>query len=106
MMEYKEVKKIVNNIADNEVNYVKDLLEKKFIDKNLEYKKVSAETKLLYEKLIGNMTREQAQILDQLFSSLVCESVILNEFYFKKGLKAGITNLKFLNEIDHVGTML
>ena len=105
-MKYNEVKKIIDGIAENEFNHVQEFLEVNFTDNDLEYKKELAMTELLYKKLEEGMTEEQKKILDELYSSLANEWMELCKFYFKEGLRSGLSNLSFLNEIEWIGTIL
>lgn len=105
-MKYNEVKKIVDGIAENEFRHVQEFLEKDFEDNDLEYKKQSAMTQLLYKKLEESMTEEQKDLLDELDSSMALEGIILCRFFFREGLRAGATNLKFLSEIEYIESIL
>lgn len=59
-------------------------------------------TDVIYKALSKGMTERQRDLLDELLSSLNNETVELCRFYFREGLRAGLTNLKFLNEIDDI----
>ena len=52
------------------------------------------------------MSEEQRKLLLSLDFAIADEWTNICKFYFKEGLKAGICNLKFLNEINSVGSIL
>lgn len=105
-MKFNQVTKIVDGIVENEFRHVQEFLEEDFEDNDLEYKKESAMTQLLYKKLEEGMTEEQKDLLDKLDCSMTLKSTSLCRFFFKEGLRAGLSNLKFLNEIEYIKTIL
>lgn len=105
-MSYSKVKKLVEGIVENEFNHVVEFSEMDFLNNDVEFKKILAMSELLYEKLKEDMTDEQKSLLGELYSSLNNECITLCKFYFKKGLRAGLGNLKFLNEIGYIESIL
>lgn len=105
-MKYDEAKKIVDGIVENEFIHIQRFSENDFAKENLEYKENLVQTYSLYKKLENGMTEEQKDLLDELHSFMVFESVNLSKFYFKEGLRAGLCNLKFLNEIGFIDSIL
>lgn len=105
-MKYNEVKKIVDGIAESEFRHIQKFVEKDFADNDLEYKKESEMSQLLYKKLEKGMTEEQKDSLDELCSSFNNEMIELCRFYFKEGLRAGLSNLKFLSEINYIENIM
>lgn len=105
-MKFNEIKKIVDGIVENEYRHVEEFLENKFQATDLEYKEKSEITNSIYRKLKEDMTEEQKELLDDLYSSFTTESLILLRFFFKEGLRAGLSNLKFLSEIDFIEYIL
>lgn len=105
-MEFDKVTKVIDGVVENEFRHIQEFKEKDFADNDLEYKKKSEMTQLLYKKLEEGMTEEQKDLLDKLYSSMILEGVSLGRFYFKEGVRAGLTNLKFLDEIECIGTII
>ena len=105
-MKFDKVRKIVDGVIENEFRHVEEFLVKGFEDNDIEYKKESAMTQLLYEKLEESLTEEQKDLLDNLYSAMILEGVSLGRFYFKEGVRSGLTNLKFLDEINYIGTII
>lgn len=105
-MKYSKVKKLVEGITENEFRHIQECFEMDFVKSDSEFKKDSAISQELYKKLEKNLTDEQRSLLDDLCSSLCNEHVTLCRFYFKEGLKAGLDNLKFLNAIGYIESIL
>lgn len=100
-MKFDKVRKIVDGVIENEFRHVEEFLVKGFEDK-----KESAMTQLLYEKLEESLTEEQKDLLNNLYSAMILEGVSLGRFYFKEGVRSGLTNLKFLDEINYIGNII
>ena len=71
-MNIKNIENIVNGIVENEFNHVQDT------------------------------TEEQQRLIRELEDSISAEWLKLCIFYFREGLRAGLSNLKFLKEIEHI----
>lgn len=105
-MKFNKVTKIIDGVVENEFRHIQEFAEKDFADNDLEYKKESDLSQLLYKKLEKGMTEEQKDLLDELYSSFNNEMVELCRFYFKEGLRAGLSNLKFLSEINYIENII
>ncbi|MEN8078213.1 hypothetical protein ABFP60_14700 [Clostridioides difficile] len=105
-MNYENVKKIIDGIVENEISHIVMEKEEDFIIKNTDYIKQSEKTKGIYDTLKNQLTEEQQYLLNNLIDSVGLELILLNEFYFKEGLRAGLSNLKFLNEINNSAIIL
>ena len=101
-MNIKNIENIVNGIVENEFNHVQETLEADFENENLEYKQQELITKVIREALKKYTTEEQQRLIRELEDSISAEWLKLCEFYFREGLRAGLTNLKFLKEIEHI----
>lgn len=101
-MNYEKMCKLIDGIIGNEFKHVQEFKEEDFKENDLEYKQESLKENLLYEKLTKSMTKEQKDLLDSLCTSLNNELTDLCRFYFKEGLRVGVSNLKFLTEIEFI----
>lgn len=99
-------KKVIDGAVANEIAYTREYLEVDFTKNNVDYKQSELMTEIIHKALIKDMTKEQRELLDELYSSINNKTVELCNFYFKEGLRAGLTNLKFLNELDDVSSIL
>ena len=99
-------KKIVNGIIDNEIAHIQEHLELDFTKNNIDCRQAALMTEIIHKALSKGMTEKQIDLLDELCSSIANEWIELCRFYFREGLRAGLTNLKFLNEIDNVEYMI
>ena len=105
-MDYEKLKNIVNGIVENEFNHVQETLEADFENENLEYKQQELMTKVIRAALEKDTTEEQQRLIGELENSISNEWIELCRFYFREGLRAGLKNLKFLNEINSIGTII
>lgn len=103
---YSSRKKIVNGVIENEFNHIQETREMNFCNSDIEYKQAQLMTEIIRKVLEKNMTEEQLRLLDEFNSALINELMNVCKFYFREGLSSGLTNLKFLNEIDNVEYMI
>lgn len=101
-MNIKNIEKIVNGIVESEFNHISDLPESEFENENIEYKQKVLMTKVIREALEKDMTEEQQRLIGELEDSVSSEWIEICKFYFREGLRAGLSNLKFLKEIEHI----
>lgn len=97
-MKYEEMKKLINNVMENEFNHVQEYQERKFTDTDKEQLELTETSERLFEKLCEGMPKEYQKLLDEYYSAVGSEWVNLCMFYFKEGVKAGVNNLEFLND--------
>lgn len=105
-MNIKNIENIVNGIVENEFNHTSDISASDFENENFEYKQKVLMTKAIREALKKDTTEEQQRLIRNLEDSISSEWVELCRFYFREGLRAGLSNLKFLNEIDNIECIL
>lgn len=101
-MNIKNIEKIVNGIVESEFNHISDLSASEFENENIEYKQKVLMTKVIREALEKDMTEEQQRLIGELEDSVSSEWIEICKFYFREGLRAGLSNLKFLKEIEHI----
>lgn len=101
-MDYAKLKNIVDGIVENEFNHVQEILEADFENENLEYKQQELMTRVIRAALEKDTTEEQQRLIGELEDSISNEWLELCRFYFRQGLRAGLSNLKFLKEMDHI----
>ena len=101
-MNIKNIENIVNGVVKNEYNRTQETLEVDFENENTEYKQKVLMTQVIREALKKDTTEEQRRLIGELEDSISAEWLELCEFYFREGLRAGLSNLKFLKEIEHI----
>ena len=101
-MNYENLKKIVDGIVENEFNHTSDISASDFENENFAYKQQELITKVIREALKKDTTEEQQRLIGELEDSISAEWLKLCEFYFREGLRAGLTNVKLLKEIEHI----
>lgn len=99
-MEYEKMVKIVNCIIENEVERVRECSEIMFQTGNKEQNELCERANSLRKLLDGILNAEQRDILDKLDSAMTSEWVGFCDFYFRKGVLAGLTNLEYLKELN------
>lgn len=103
-MNYEKMCGLLEGIVESEFNNVQEFRETNFSDKNLEQIELNKVSSELLNKLNSSLSEEQKDLLDEFDVALVNEWVNLCRFYFKEGVAAGLTNLKFLNNINSIGS--
>ncbi|MDU4320117.1 MAG: hypothetical protein E7I47_12490 [Clostridium sp.] len=100
-MKYEEKVKLIESIIENEFQHVQEYEEIKFIDNDVEQKELTATRQKAYEEVRKIDTENKHwKELDNFDCAYVDEWINLCRFYFKQGVAAGLTNLKFLNDIN------
>lgn len=105
-MKYDEAKKIVDGIVENEFIHIQRLKENEFSNIDTEQEQLSKNATEIFEELRSTLSKEQEELLFDLEFAICNEWTNLCIFYFKEGLRAGLSNLKFLNEIGFVESIL
>lgn len=105
-MNYDKMCKLIDGIIENEFNNVQEFKEAGFVDKDIKQQQLNKTSSELMEKLMGTFSEEQKDLLDELDGALASEWINLCRFYFKKGVAAGLTNLKFLSDTDSINWLL
>lgn len=101
-MKYEEIVKLINNVIENEFNHVQEYREREFTDTDKEQMKLTKESGKLFEQLRKDIPEEYKDQLNDYNDALLNEWTNLCIFYFKAGAAAGLTNLQFLKDIEHV----
>ncbi len=97
-MKYEEMRKLIENIIENEFQHIQENCERKFLDKDKEQMELTEESEKLLKQLHENIPEEYQKLLDDYSSAVLYEWVNMCRFYFKEGVKAGTTNLEFLKD--------
>ncbi len=97
-MKYEGIKKLIENVIDNEFMHVQESEERRFIDTDKEQMELTEESEKLLKQLHENIPEEYQKLLDDYSSAVLYEWVNMCRFYFKEGVRAGTTNLEFLKE--------
>lgn len=101
-MNIKNIENIVNGIVENEFINIEENKEATFTNENIEYKQKALMTQVIRVALKKDTTEEQQRLIDEFEDSISVEWLELCKFYFREGLRAGLSNLKFLKEIEHI----
>lgn len=105
-MKYEEVKKLINNVIENEFRTVErenlQGLDTEVLEK---YENYSNEIIRLQEKIQGGLSEEIKEDFLKLANLMTEQLCIEIAYYFKKGVQAGTTNLSFLKDTNMMGTI-
>lgn len=101
-MNYEKICKLVDGIIESEFNNVQEFRETDFSDKDLEQKELNKVSTELMDKLVITLPEETKYLLDEVEAAFINEWINLCRFYFREGVGAGLSNLKFLNGIESV----
>ena len=102
-MKYEDLRKLINNVIENEFQHIQNYEEKDFSDTDKEQKELEDKTTEVFEKLLKSIPEEYRKLIDEYSSAACYEWVNLCRFYFKKGVIAGTTNLNFLKDTKIMG---
>jgi hypothetical protein len=94
---YYSFKNVVRNTIDLEFHHVQEG-EFKHFDKVEEYKKTAERCSEIYHILCDNLPEELHHLVEEFDckkTDLMCDGI---QYYFKKGVISGLTNLKYLEE--------
>lgn len=105
-MNIKNIENIVNGIVKNEFRNIVNNEEATFTNENIEYKQKELMTQVIRGALKKDTTEEQQRLINEFEDSISAEWLELCEFYFREGLRVGLSNLKFLKEIEHIEIIL
>lgn len=105
-MNYEKICKLIDGIIESEFENVQEFRETNFSDKDKEQQQLEDKSSELMDKLMATLSEEQKDILDELDGVLADVWINLCRFYFKEGVAAALTNLKFLDNIDGIGCYL
>lgn len=105
-MIYEKISGLIEGIIESEFGNVQDFREKDFTDSDKEQRAYNCKTIESYNNLKNNLSEENKSLLDDFEVAIIDEWVNMCKFYFKEGVGAGLTNLKFLNDIESVGSYI
>ena len=98
-MKYEVIKKLIINIIENEFVHIQEHEE-------VEYTKIADQevkvevTNNILDRVKEALPKEKRELAEELEAAFIDEWVNMCKFYFKAGVRAGLTNLKFLNDVN------
>lgn len=96
-MNLEDTKKLIKNVIENEFNHILETQQSQDLLEEVEINKISENSSNLYKKLI-EVAPEHRKLIDNFESESSAYWSELCRYYFKKGVIAGTTNLKFLED--------
>lgn len=91
------LKNIIDGTIKNEFEHIEDAMAIKSV---VEWDQLTSERNEMYNTLRNQLPKECQNLLDE-FDSKATEMICLEaEYYFRKGVIAGVTNLSFLKEVE------
>lgn len=100
-MNLEETKKLINNVIENEFNHIQETQENKESLNDAEINGYYEGASDLMDKLL-EVAPEHKELIDCFDSELGNYWTALCRYYFKKGIIASATNLKFLEDVSIV----
>lgn len=100
-MDFEKMCKLIEGIIENEYNNICEFKEMEFSESDKEQKDLYDKSRKLYCELNMTLREEQKEIVAKLEGATTEEWSNLCKFYFREGLKAGLSNLSFLNNVDN-----
>lgn len=105
-MSYKKNEKLVDSIMENEFQHVLEYKEKEFRESDKEDIRLTKIADEMIQNLVKDMPKEKQSQLDKYDAASNAEWVNLCRFYFQEGLRAGLTNLEFMKNIENIHLIL
>lgn len=99
-MNIKEQVKLMRNVIENEYRHIQNREREALNLESDDYRISQNNQDELINKLQSLLDKEGINYLDDLIMVDSDIMGILSEYYFKEGVKAGLTNLSFLNEYE------
>lgn len=96
-----EIKKLVNGVIENEFNHIQETQEREESLNDMEIRAYYESVDDLMDKLL-QVVPEHRELIDKFDSELCNYWTALCRYYFKKGIIASSTNLKFLEDTSIV----
>ncbi len=100
-MRMEEMRKLINNVIENEFNHIQEYKEH---EETLNDAGIRA-----YYESVGNLldelseaAPEHKELIDKLDAEVTNYWSLLCKYYFKKGIIASSTNLKFLEDVPAI----
>lgn len=91
----KKLKHIVNDIIESKFNHIQEYNFKDMQDLE-EHKRLSHRCEEIYQILALHLPEEFHDLLDEFDCTRVDIGSLESRYYFKKGIVAGLTDLKYL----------
>jgi len=99
-MDFETMTKLTYNILDNELRHVQEENEVAELEKNIKLQQVLKQRKDWERILETELSDEFRNIFNNFIDSFADEQLIHEEYYFKKGVSAGLGRLSYLNDFN------
>lgn len=103
-MNYEKICELLEGIVESEFEHIQEFREMDFSEKDKEQQQLNKILEEIKDKLVETLSEEQKYILDELDCAYANMWINICKFYLKEGIAAGLTNLKFLEKINSVGS--
>lgn len=100
-MDNNEIKKLINGVIENEFSHIQERQEREDTIKDFEINAWNEKTAELCQKLF-EVAPEHSKLIDEFDSASAAYWSMLCRYYFKKGILASATSLKFLEDTSIV----
>jgi|GEM_PF-6501204 len=97
-MDFETMIKLTDNILDTELRHIQEENEVADLKENIELQEVLKQRKD-WEKILENeLPKELKKIFNDFIDSFTNEQIVHEEYYFRKGVDAGLGKLRYLND--------
>lgn len=97
---------LTNNIIENEYRHVQEFKEVEAMDNNKNWLRSNEKYIELFNEIKEALPEELKCKMVELDDLMNEDRTYAERYYFKEGLLAALTNLKFLNDIDNIGCLI
>lgn len=97
-MDFETMVKLTDNILDTELRHVQEENEVADLEKNTELQETINKKRELENILENALPKELQRTFNEFMDSFADEQIEREKYYFRKGVDAGLGNLKYLND--------
>lgn len=98
-MNIQETKKLIDNVIENEFEHIQEYKEVDDLNKDQVRKEQAEKVSKLFSDLLDSIPKEYAKQVENFYDQVIHEWSCYCRYYFKEGVRAGITNLNFLEDV-------
>lgn len=105
-MKNEAIKSLINTMVGNEYSHIQEGKEFEFENSNLKHIELTKEIENSFDELLNVLNEEQKLMLDKLYTDMTNRNENMCNFYFNEGVRAGVSSLKSLNNIENIEIIL
>ncbi len=98
-MNLDDTKKLINNVIENEFQHIQNTQEFNDLNEDKDLDEESRKADELFKRLLKVMPGHE-ELINDYYDATTSFAVDFARYYFRKGVRAGTTNLEFLKDTE------